>query len=196
MSIRTRRALTAAPFVVIGLMFLACGGTTKADQPGPAPAVSDPNAATTAAPAGPGLNVNEPAPIGTAVQPAKDWTVNVAGVNLQGDTEMVKLNQFNKPEAGNRFVLVNIGIRNNSDKPASVASNLKLSVLVAGVAHDPMFGMAPAPKLDLSAQLQPNATVQGWVPFEVPADAQGPVLLAEPLFTVDKGTDQRFLALS
>lgn len=186
------QVLTAAPLAIIGLVFMACAGGGSRDTTSPAPAVST----SAAAPAGPGATKETPAPIGTAVEPAKGWTVSVVSANVNADAEMAAVNQFNKPQAGSRFVLVQLGIRNNSDRAAAPMTSLKVSVLAGGVSHTMDFNQPPAPRLDVSASLQPGATMQGWLPFQVPAAATDVVLLAEPYVTLDQMDDQRFLALA
>lgn len=195
MSTRTRAALTWLPVALIAGVFIACGSAPSGQSPAPNVSAQDTTAAP-AVPAGPGSSADDPAPVGASVEPAKGWTVTVTQANLQGDAAMAAVNQFNKPQPGQRYVLVNVGIRNNSGKPAAPNSALKVSALAAGAAVSTDYTPAPAPKLDLNAQLQPGVTAQGWVPFQVSVAADKVVLLAEPLFTMDQNEDQRFLALT
>jgi hypothetical protein len=108
---------------------------------------------------------------------------------------MVGVNEFQHPQTGERYVLANLKVHNGGDRPDPPLSAMKLSALSNGAANPAGYDLVPAPKLDLNAQLQPGATAQGWVPFQVPAGAHDVELLAEPLITLDQNADQRFLAL-
>lgn len=204
------------PWMIIGWLVLGslvlCGGgcglvvllgasssTSKVASNTAAPNVS--TASTPPTTAGPGTSQASPAPVGTSVSPAKDWTIVVVSANRNANATVKGYNQFNVPAAGKVFVTVNIAVKNGSDKPETAGANMQVSALTAGgVSVDRAFGcLAGAPdELDLSgAQLQPGASAQGTICFEVSAaDADGLVLLAEPTFTLDKAKDQRFLALS
>jgi hypothetical protein len=187
------QVLTAGPWVFIALIFIACGSAPRdTTSPAPAPAATE----TAVVPAGPGMSATSPAPIGTSVEPAKGWTVSVVSADTDADAEMSKINPFNTALPGNRLVLVQIAIRNGTNRPAPPMTALKFSLLANGVAGSYSFHMVPAPRLDLSAQLQPGATTQGWVPFQAPVGVTDVVLLVEPFMTLDQMDDQRFFAVT
>ena len=146
----------------------------------------------------PGRSVGDPAPIGTAVSPALDWTVTVQGVEQDATGRAVAANQFNKPAAGNRLLAVTVAIQNTGDRPASPSSNLKIEALLpAGSTVNAEWLITGIDVLDfndLAQDVQPGGTLNGELFFEVPADAEV-VLLAEPTLTLDEVEDQRFLAL-
>jgi hypothetical protein len=186
----SRHALTA-PCIALLLVLAACGTRPPAGSTA-APNASDPD---TPAVAGQGMSAANPAPVGTPVEAAKGWTVTVVETILQADRAMVGVNEFQHPQTGEQYVLANLKVHNGSDRPDPPLSAVKLSALSNGAANPAGHDLVPAPKLDLNAQLQPGATAQGWVPFQVPAGAHDVVLLAEPLITLDQNADQRFLAL-
>lgn len=148
--------------------------------------------------AGVGSTKDNPAPIGTEVTPAKDWTIKVNTANLDAGADLAKANQFNKPRvAGNKLITVNVTIHNGSDKPGMAMTSMKVGALPpSGVKVDQSFAIAGVDTLNPSAQLQPGASVTGTLVYELaPADIASTVLLAEPQFTIDENEDQRFLAI-
>lgn len=150
------------------------------------------------APAGPGATKDNPAPIGTTVEVAKDWSFTINAVDLDANAEMLKGNMFNKPQVdGNRFISVNATIRNGSDKPGMALGQLKIGALPpSGVRVDQTYMTAGIKAIDPSAQLQPGAQITGEIIFELdPADIPNTVVLVEPQFTLDVNEDQRFFAI-
>jgi len=182
---------------VIGLVFLACGSPKPDANAGGAGAGQ---ASTPVAPAdaGPGASKDNPAPVGTDVAAAKDWHITVTAPSTDATADIIKANQFNKPQvAGHKLYAVPLRIHNGSDKPGIALVEMKLGALPPnGVRVDQVFSTAGYPTLDASAQLQPGATLEGRMVFELdPATFGQTVLLAEPQFTLDTNADQRFLAL-
>lgn len=176
--------------VVAAVVFLACGS--------PKPASNSAGSAGGQAAAGPGATKDAPAPVGTEVSPAKGWAITVTAPATDATPEIISANQFNKPKVPtNKLYSVPVSIRNGSDKPGMAGSELKLGALPPnGVRVDPEFSVTGYPTIGTSAQLQPGAKLDGRMVFELdPATFAQTVLLAEPLFTVDKNEDQRFLAL-
>lgn len=152
------------------------------------------------APAAPevGATKDSPAPIGTQVSPAKDWTIVVNSANLDATAEIVAANMFNKPRvAGNRLISVNVSVHNGSDRPASPMGNLNVGALTpAGVKVEPAFAVTGIDTIKTTQQLQPGGTLTGLLVYELaPADIPATVLLAEPQITLDANEDQRFLAI-
>lgn len=62
----------------------------------------------------PGTGRDKPAPIGTPVSPAKGWTVQVNSAQVNANDTMGSINQFNTPESGKQYTLVNVTIANKS----------------------------------------------------------------------------------
>lgn len=173
--------------------------TTTAGTPA-STAAGDPSAAapSTVAPANePGATLADPAPIGTEVNPAKGWPLKVNSAVLNADADFAKANQYNRPEAGKQFVVVNLTTTNGTGKPAMLMTAVKLSLIgPSGIAIDRTFYPTPPNELKPDAQMQPGATATGNIVFQVPKSDVGQVaLLAEPQFTLDENEDQRFLAI-
>ena len=147
--------------------------------------------------AAPASTQASPIPLGTDVVVAEGWNLKVNGAELDANATMAAANQFNTPEAGKQYVLVNVSITNNSDQPEAPFTNVKLALLPpSGVAADPTFVAGLAGAIDSMAQMQPGATATGVVPFEVPAaEAAASVLLGQSTFTMDEAKDQKFFAI-
>ncbi len=146
-----------------------------------------------------GKSQGNPAPVGGAMQVAKGWDVKVNSATLDANAIAAQANQFNRPDQGNQFVMVNVSVTNKSSDPQSPMMNIKLSLLpptgVAIASYSAFVAQLPD-ALDLTAQMQPGATATGNVVFEVKStDVPGSVLLAEPQFTMDTAKDQRFFAI-
>jgi hypothetical protein len=192
---------TKVVLAVIGLVFLACA-SPKPDASGNAGAGQ---ASTGGAPAAAGASASKdnPAPVGTEVTVAKGWTVTVTGSELNANAALRQLNQFNKPEAGKQYVTVAMVVRNKGDEPGALLLNGNLGLLTpsgAKVTYSYALGPGTSPTppdmIDPLTQLQPGGTMTGNMIFQVPvADADHLVMLAEPTITLDRMTDQRFLAL-
>jgi hypothetical protein len=192
--------------VIFGGIILLCalGGILVANAPktttteqanGVAPGAGQDGATPTAAP---GTSKDNPAPIGTEVSPAKDWTIKVNSANLNATAEILAANMFNKPRvAGNQLVSVNVSVHNGSDRPGSPMTNLNVGALTpAGVKVEPAFAVTGIDTITTTQQLQPGGTLTGLLVFELaPADIPQTVLLAEPQITLDTNKDQRFLAI-
>jgi hypothetical protein len=179
-------------------VFLACG-SPKPDTSGGAAGGQASSSGAAAADTGPGASKDSPAPVGTDVTAAKDWHLTVTAPAADVTADIVKANQFNKPQvAGHKLYAVPVKIHNGSDKPGIALVEMKLGALPPnGVRVDQVFSTAGYPTLDASAQMQPGATLEGRMVFELdPATFPQTVLLAEPQFTLDTNADQRFLALS
>ncbi|HTO01049.1 MAG TPA: DUF4352 domain-containing protein, partial [Microthrixaceae bacterium] len=133
----------------------------------------------------------------TEVEVAAGWNVKVNSVELNGNATAAAANQFNTPEAGNQFVIVNVTITNKSDQPAEPMFNLKLSLLPpSGIASNPSFVAGVPGEINTTAQMQPGAVATGNIVFQVPsAEADGSVLLGQSQFTLDEAKDQKFFAL-
>lgn len=160
------------------------GGNTETTAEG----TPDPAASTQAA----------PIPLGTDTEVAAGWNLKVNSAELDGNATAAAANQFNTPEAGKQFVIVNVTITNASDQPGEPYINMKLSLLPqSGVAIDSsIMAMIPG-EIDLMAQMQPGASATGNITFQVPsAEVAGTVLLGQSLFTMDENKDQKFFAIA
>ena len=74
---------------------------------------------------------------------------------------------------------------------------MKVSLLPpSGVAIDTDFVANLPDEIDISAQMQPGASVTGSLTFQVPSDqVNGSVLLGQSQFTMDEAKDQKFFAI-
>lgn len=129
--------LVAAASLVIGLILGGVGGALLAGDDGGAMSEAAPIAmdsdqtprsttpttarasttSTTAKQQDAGTRVN-PFPIGTPLETTRGIGVVVQSVDLNGDATIAAENRFNDPPApGNRFVIVNVQVINNSDEP-------------------------------------------------------------------------------
>lgn len=151
------------------------------------------------APTGVGTSKENLVPVGTGIEVAKGWTVQVNSAQRNANDLLAAENRFSKPDAGKQFLVVNASIKNGSGKPGSAGINVKASLLPpSGVAIDSFSscGLTVPDSLSMSADLQPGATITGNLCFEVSvAEASSAVLLAEPEFTLDEVKDQRFFSL-
>jgi hypothetical protein len=144
-----------------------------------------------------GRSQASPAPLGTTLAVAKGWDVKVNSAVLDANAIAQQANQFNTPEPGSQYVMVNVTVTNNSSDPEGPWLNIKLSLLpTSGVAIDDAFVAGIPDELDVMAQMQPGASATGNLVYEVKStDVTGIVLLGEPQMTLDKGKDQRFFAI-
>ncbi|WP_208028789.1 DUF4352 domain-containing protein [Rhabdothermincola sediminis] len=198
-STRLRNGLAV---VAIGVGLFATLGESSTSDHNATNNAPNANAGTGASSDGEGggeSSASTPVPIGTAKTVAKGWDLKVNSANLDADAALAAVNQFNTPQPGTKFVLINVSLTNNSDKPASPLTNVKMSMLPSsGVAVDSTSCMVSAPDmLDPMAQMQPGATATGNVCFQMkPEDIATSLFLAEPQFTMDKVEDQVFFAIT
>lgn len=166
----------------------------KADTPAAVQNDEDTAGSETAAPES---SPDNPIPLGTEIEVAKDWMLTVNSAELDGNATVAAGNQFMTPDEGKQYVLVNVTLTNNSDQPGSPMMNVRLSLLPpSGVAVDSALVVSLADEIQLSADMQPGASMTGVIPFEVnSADVAGTVLLGQSQFTLDKAKDQKFFAI-
>jgi hypothetical protein len=152
---------------------------------------------TTDPDSGPGSRADQPAPVGTAVDPAKGWTVKVTKVDADADAEMAKAAWWLRPGSGKRYVLVTLAVTHQGDQKGTLFAEMKFAMRLpdGNVVRPTINPMRD--HLEIGQQLPPKGSKTGTLAFEVPkGDAAGAVLQAEPMFTLDGEKDQRFLALS
>ena len=81
-------------------------------------------------------------------------------------------NQFESPDAGNRFVAVELNMVNSTDEIKPFSTLLGLEVIDSlGQRWNPAFAGVDLPQLD--GDVAPGQNIRGWQVFEVPADATG-----------------------
>lgn len=187
--------------VAIGVGLFATLGESSTSDDNATNNAPNANAGTGASSEGGGgeSSASTPVPIGEARTVAKGWDLKVNSANLDADAVLAEANQFNTPQPGTKFVLINVSVTNNSDKPDSPLTNVKMSMLPSsGVAVDSTSCMVSAPdRLDPMAQMQPGATATGNVCFQMkPEDIATSLFLAEPQFTMDEAEDQVFFAIT
>ncbi len=140
---------------------------------------------------------SSPIALGTETEVAKGWTVKVNSAELNANATVASANEFNKPEEGKQYVIVNVTVSNKSDQPEAPFTNVKLSLLPpSGVAVDTAFVAGVPNEIDSTAQMQPGASATGSLVFEVPsADVDNTVMLGQSVFTLDAKKDQKFFAI-
>jgi hypothetical protein len=156
-----------------------------------------PTTSTTIDAKGPGASADAPAARGTAVKPAKGWTVAVTDVDLDATSEMAKAAWYARPAPGKQYVLVTVTATHDGAQQATFFGEVKLSLHTAkGGSHGPNLINPARNRLEIGVQVPPQGSKSGTVLFELPkADVAGAVLVAEPMFTRDQAEDQRYLAL-
>lgn len=130
--------------------------TAKPEQPTQAPA-------DTPTPEPPKeFNVGDAVKIGDSVLMVIGWS-EVAG------------DQFNKPDAGNKFIAVDLLVVNTSNSSASISSLLQASLKDdTGQKYDvDLLASSAAKKDGPDGELAPGERVRGTVGFQVPQDAKG-----------------------
>lgn len=143
-------------FLVISLAIMACGSTTTATKVGEATSIP------TSAPVVTQYKIGDIIQIGSMTM-----TVNSVS-NPTGD-------QYNQPESGKKFVVVDLTFENKGAESANISSMLQMSLKDAtGQAYD----------VDISAEVasggkSPDGEIaageklRGQIGFQVPTDAKG-----------------------
>jgi len=129
---------------------------------------------------------NNPFPVGTPLETTRGIGIVVQSVDLNGDAAIAGANRFNDPPApGNRFVLVNVKVTNNSDEPIvpwvsidveAIGSAKQVRGSCSAVTPDALFN-AP--------EIYPGGETSGNVCVEVPIaeiDDGSLLLLVAPSF--------------
>jgi hypothetical protein len=184
----------AAGAIVVGALAITRDGERRASATSVPTEVTTPTAPPTTVASG--LSIDQPAPLGAALSPAKNWTVKVTGVDLDGDATMARQGMFFRPGPGKQYVLVSLSATNEGTKPANLGEVKAELVTPDGAAHGSSWWLPTPRKLDPFTQVQPGGTTSGSLAFEVPkADVSRVVLMVEPMFSLTPGKDQRFLAV-
>lgn len=197
--------LVAAASLVIGLILGGVGGALLAGNDGGAMSEAAPIAvdsdqtprsttsatkrasttSTTAKEQDAGTRAN-PFPIGTPLETTRGIGIVVQSVDLNGDAAIAGENRFNDPPApGNRFVLVNVKVTNNSDEP--VVPWVSIDVEAIGSANQ-VRGSCTAVIPDAlfnAPEIYPGGETSGNVCVEVPIaeiDDGSLLLLVAPSF--------------
>lgn len=162
----TQKWIPVVALAVLLLVSLACGGSTS-------PAL----VATSVPPA-----VSGSEPTATQAAPASPQTYNVGDVVTIGDHalvvvgwEVVPGDDFNKPEAGKKFIAVDLLIINKSQSAMSFSTLLQMSLKDdTGQKYDVDFMASSAAKGgSIDGELAPGERVRGKVGFQIPENAQG-----------------------
>lgn len=81
-------------------------------------------------------------------------------------------NQFESPDAGNRFIAVELNMVNTTDEIRPFSTLLGMEVIDSlGQRWNPAFAGFDLPQLD--GDVNPGSNIRGWQVFEVPADSTG-----------------------
>jgi len=170
---RKRNAVTFVALAVLLLVSSACGSS-----------VSPTLVATSAPPVDSGSQPEQPAQVPTAQVPTAVTQQNykVGDVVSIGDHVLVVLgwenvqpNDFSKPDAGKKFVAVELLIVNNSQSAMSVSTLLQMSLKDdTGQKYDVDFMASSAiGGASVGGELAPGEKVRGKVGFQVPENATG-----------------------
>ena len=91
---------------------------------------------------------------------------------IQAVDPWTSTNQFESPEAGHRFVAVELNIVNTTGEPQTFSTMLGLEIVDSlGRRWDPAFAGFDLPQLD--GEMAAGTNIRGWQVFEVGADATG-----------------------
>lgn len=195
---RTLR-VAAAVAVVLVAVFATVGEGSSSNSGNKAPNASSNSDSTKPGHANTpkeGADKAQPIPVGTEIKVSSGWDFKVNSVELNANAKLQQANQFNTPDDGKQFVLVNVSMSNKSGKPDSPLTNLKVSLLPpSGVAISSDFASV-TDQCDSTTQLQPDAVYTCNEIFQVNvADADTSLLLVEPQFTIHQNDAQRFFSL-
>jgi len=168
-----RNAVTFVALAVLLLVSLACGSSASPTL-----------VATSAPPVDSGSQPEQPAQVPTAQVPTAVTQQNykVGDVVSIGDHVLVVLgwenvqpNDFSKPDAGKKFVAVELLIVNNSQSAMSVSTLLQMSMKDdTGQKYDVDFMASSAiGGASVGGELAPGEKVRGKVGFQVPENATG-----------------------
>lgn len=91
---------------------------------------------------------------------------------LKVEPNYVSANEFERPEAGKKIVAVQLNLKNNGDDAEHISTLLQFQLKDASNAQYTITLMGPDPRFP-DGELTAGDTVQGYVPFEVPATATG-----------------------
>jgi hypothetical protein len=167
---------------------------STAASSGAAPAATSPAPpATAASPTG-----NEAGEIGTREHPVPlgqpgvlkdadngDLSVTVSSADLSARAAVAAANQFNPPPAAGEYAIVNLSATYQAGKrkqTSTLLESVSFSVFgSAGVEHPSAAAVAPAPQLDVIADLLPGGTVSGNEVFEY-EPGTAPLLRVEETF--------------
>lgn len=170
----SKNARLYVPALVLALLLLAslaCGGTASPTLVATAPSGETPAPAATSA-----------QPTQAAPTPAGPQTYNVGDIISIGDSVLVVLgwevvagDQFSKPDAGNKFVAVDVLIVNQSKSSASISSLLQVSLKdeTAQKYTVDLLATTAAKGGSIDGELAPGERVRGKIGFQVPENAQG-----------------------
>lgn len=89
---------------------------------------------------------------------------------------------FFKPDAGNKFLIVRVSFTNNGGEAESVSTLLQMSLVGAdGTKYDLDISAAVIAEQTPDGEIAAGDTLEGGVGFQVPADAAGLVFVFDPI---------------
>jgi hypothetical protein len=162
------------PWVLLAVIVLfvigaAINGTAE-EEPGEQPDASNSQPAAAAADSSaeaPAADSSGPLTVGS--------TDNTSGFDvtlLQVVDPWTSTNQFESPDAGNRFLAVELNMVNTTDEIRPFSTLLGLEIIDSlGQRWNPAFAGFDLPQL--GGDVAPGENIRGWQVFEVPADATG-----------------------
>lgn len=139
-------------FCVLVLAALACGQNVTPQKADPQQVAAPPKA----------FKIGESIDAGAV-------TLTVNGVTSPPGDE------FTKPDAGNKFLLVDLSFTNKSQQSAHISSILQMSLKDGtGQAYkSDLKAMTMSPGASPEGELAPGETIRGQLGFQVPANATG-----------------------
>lgn len=190
----TKTRLPVPLFVALAFVLatLACGSLTGQQTGSPSPAAT-PMPATAVPSATPAAQAQAPAPTEspapqpiTAPAPTRQTVFQVGDVIPVGNVTLTVLgwdspagDKYNKPDSGQKFVAVDLLLRNQGQSDASMSSLLQTSLRDSSgqeYAYDPVANLA-AGASNPDGNIGPGEQVRGTIGFQVPQDAQGLVFV-------------------
>jgi hypothetical protein len=172
----------AAAIGALVLSSIACGSSASPTKVGELPSSGQVGQSTTAGqPTAASEPTSMPAQQATNT-PAGPVTYKVGDVIQIGDSSMVVLgwsqpegDQFNKPEAGDQFVAVDVLLVNTGSSAAHVSSFLQMTLKdETGQKYNPdLMASTAAGSSAPDGELSPGERIRGKVGFQVPEDAAG-----------------------
>lgn len=149
-------------FAVIALvtMFTLAGCTEAEVFPSP-----------TASPSAPSVgSIEDPLPMGETIE-GSGWEVTVNSVNLDATADVSAANQFNpKPDEDEKYILVNMTLERTGNSAAHPFAIQVGFVNSNGITIRESAAVVPE-RIDLLAEMQPEATFTGNVGFLIDTDS-------------------------
>ncbi len=168
---------SASLAVIIVVVAGGCGGSDSSEQP-----VSTPSTAAITAPVPSTTPEVSTTPVTAPPAAAElDKRLPLAGI-LEGERVAVTLLEVRdtvevtaetpfEPAEGNRFYAVRLRVENIGAIPTSESPLTAAEVFVDGAANGPELLSAVKPDFEGNPTIAPRGRLEGWVTFEIPANA-------------------------